>query len=147
MAKPPGGATWFLDDPAWNEWLAAFPTYDLRIDSDFSAWRRSVELAANRPLPTAPLPVADKAAILAALTLLADRLQANAAASSGTTVTLAGAAAITAIGALLFHPLVIVAGILAAAAGAKSVWDTGYGSNAGNKAVHDLLIRIAGTLP
>lgn len=147
MAELPAGEFWFLDDPQWQAWLDAFPVYTLLDARHFSGWRRRIESAARHQMPGTPLSTRDKVLILNALTQFSDRLKDNASAAVGTTIMLAGAAAVSAIAMLLFPPLVPVTAVLGALAGAKRAWDTGLGSSAGNRAVSDLLTDIAGTLP
>jgi hypothetical protein len=141
------GEAWLLDNGDWAAWINRFPNYTLADRRIFSDWRRKVELAALQPFPQAPLSVDDRRTILEALTEHAGRLEDRARTASTATVMLAGASAITAVGAILLHPLVPIAAALAAVAAAKVTYDGGFGASAGNEAVHGLLVDIAERLP
>jgi len=136
-----------LNDPEWQSWIDCFPRYTLSDSKNFSKWRKQIEVAAGRPLPNTPLSAIDKTLILTALTQHADRLQDQASSASTAIVILTSASLIAGIGALLFHQLIPIAGILGTVALAKRAWDFGLGGNAGNKVVHDLLTEVAETLP
>lgn len=147
MAKPAAGEFWFLDDPHWQGWLDGFPSYTLLTGRDFSTWRRGIEAAARQPFPEVPLSKRDKAVILAALTSHADRLTAKSTTTSTTTAILTSISAATAVGALLFPPLLPVTAGMLVLTSVQAARDIGLGSNAGNAAVNKLLIETANKLP